>query len=121
MPIYEYSCKKCKKRHELLQRMSDAQLTICPSCGGELKKLMSNTSFVLKGSGWYLTDYADKKKEDSKPKPSTSTSGDSGCDSSASTEPKAEPTAETKSETKTEKAETTTSDSTTKTDASAKP
>jgi len=64
MPIYEYKCTKCKKQFEVVQKITDAPLTECSSCGGELKKLITNTSFVLKGSGWYVTDYPsnDRKK-----------------------------------------------------------
>ncbi len=60
MPIYEYECTVCSERREYLQRFSDEPLKVCPSCGGELKRLISNSSFILKGSGWYLTDYARK-------------------------------------------------------------
>jgi putative FmdB family regulatory protein len=62
MPIYEYGCMKCGKTHEIMQKFSDAPLALCPECGGEVKKLISNTSFVLKGTGWYATDYASSKK-----------------------------------------------------------
>lgn len=61
MPIYEYECTKCKKHHEIMRKITEKPLTICPSCGGKMKKLISNTSFVLKGSGWYATDYASSK------------------------------------------------------------
>ena len=64
MPIYEYECTKCNKHFEIMRKISDDPLTSCRECGGELKKLITNTSFVLKGSGWYVTDYpsADRKK-----------------------------------------------------------
>jgi len=65
MPIYEYACLKCRKHHEIMQKITEAPLTICPSCGGSMKKLISNTSFVLKGTGWYATDYASSKGKDS--------------------------------------------------------
>jgi len=65
MPIYEYACLKCRKHHEIMQKITEAPLTICPSCGGSMKKLISNTSFVLKGTGWYATDYASSKGRDS--------------------------------------------------------
>ena len=65
MPIYEYKCEKCGKEHEVMQKMTEKPLTVCESCGGRLKKLISNTSFVLKGSGWYVTDYADKNLKSS--------------------------------------------------------
>lgn len=64
MPVYEYKCTKCDKQFEVTQKITDNPLTECTSCGGELKKLITNTSFVLKGGGWYITDYpsADRKK-----------------------------------------------------------
>lgn len=62
MPIYEYGCMKCGKTHEIMQKFSDAPMTVCPDCGGEVRKMISNTSFVLKGTGWYATDYASNKK-----------------------------------------------------------
>ncbi|MBF0558931.1 MAG: zinc ribbon domain-containing protein [Nitrospirae bacterium] len=58
MPIYEYECIKCGLTTEAMQKFSDAPLTTCAECGGQLKKLISNSSFVLKGTGWYKTDYA---------------------------------------------------------------
>lgn len=69
MPIYEYACDACGQHHEIMQKISDQPLTHCPSCGGTMRKMISNTSFVLKGSGWYKTDYAaDRKKgKDTKP------------------------------------------------------
>lgn len=61
MPIYEYGCHKCGKTTEIMQKFSDQPLSRCPSCGGKVSKIMSNCSFQLKGSGWYVTDY--KKKD----------------------------------------------------------
>jgi putative FmdB family regulatory protein len=58
MPIYEYKCDACKKVDEVLLRFSDPAPTECSFCGkGPLTKLISQTSFALKGSGWYVTDY----------------------------------------------------------------
>jgi putative FmdB family regulatory protein len=57
MPLYEYKCSDCEKVHEVIQKFSDAPLEICPSCQGPLTKLMSMSSFSLKGTGWYTTDY----------------------------------------------------------------
>jgi putative FmdB family regulatory protein len=59
MPIYEYHCGKCGD-FEVMQRISDAPLTTCPTCRRKVTKLISSTSFQLKGSGWYVTDYARK-------------------------------------------------------------
>lgn len=62
MPIYEYKCRKCGKVSEYIQKFSDPPITNCEKCGtaDSLEKLVSLGSFHLKGSGWYLTDYAKK-------------------------------------------------------------
>jgi putative FmdB family regulatory protein len=57
MPLYEYSCNKCSKHFEMLQSIGTDSAK-CPDCGSDCKKLISATSFQLKGSGWYKTDYA---------------------------------------------------------------
>ena len=98
MPIYEYECMTCGKRQEVLQRHDDTPLTTCSNCGGHMKKLMSSTSFVLKGTGWYKNDYAskstknekaDKEKADKTEKTATAEkSGDAS--SGKETAPKAE-------------------------------
>lgn len=58
MPVYEYECSECRKVFEVQQRISDEPLTHCPECAGEVKKLMSMSSFQLKGGGWYSDGYA---------------------------------------------------------------
>ena len=63
MPIYEYQCRKCNAHVEILQKITDKPLTKCGKCGGRLEKQWSSTSFQLKGTGWYVTDYAAKKAE----------------------------------------------------------
>lgn len=66
MPIYEYKCLNCGKDHEIMRKITDKPLLKCPDCGGKMKKMISNTSFVLKGTGWYATDYpSDKNKKES--------------------------------------------------------
>ena len=60
MPIYEYQCAACAQVVERWQKISDAPLTECAACGGSLHKLISSCAFHLKGSGWYVTDYAGK-------------------------------------------------------------
>jgi putative FmdB family regulatory protein len=61
MPIYEYRCGECGAQTEILQRISDAPLTVCPKCGKTaLTKLVSAAGFQLKGTGWYATDFKDK-------------------------------------------------------------
>lgn len=68
MPIYEYKCDKCDHRLEKLQKISDEPAKTCPECGKDsLRKLVSAAAFKLKGTGWYETDFKDKKsKKDEK-------------------------------------------------------
>lgn len=65
MPIYEYECTKCGKMTEAIQKFSDPPLSECSHCHGELHKLISMSTFHLKGSGWYVTDYAGKNQSTS--------------------------------------------------------
>lgn len=73
MPIYEYRCQVCQHEIEVMQKMSEDALTTCPECGKEgLTKLISRSSFQLKGTGWYQTDFKntpDKAKTVSENKP----------------------------------------------------
>jgi putative FmdB family regulatory protein len=62
MPIYEYRCHRCGKTVEIMQKFSDLPLSRCPWCSGKVSKIISNCSFQLKGSGWYVTDYKKKDK-----------------------------------------------------------
>jgi len=98
MPIYEYRCKECGHKLEALQKLSDAPLLTCPSCGkAALSKLVSAAGFQLKGSGWYATDF---KSSGNKPaaKPAADGAGEGkAAESSASTS-----TPDTKSDTKSE-------------------
>ena len=64
MPLYEYQCSKCDHVWELIQRMSDAPPKTCPKCRSrKVGKMMSRTSFVLKGSGWYADGYSGKSNK----------------------------------------------------------
>lgn len=69
MPIYEYLCEKCGSHIEVIQKISDAPLKRCTKCRGKLEKTVSRTSFQLKGSGWYVTDYSRKDAEAGKSAP----------------------------------------------------
>ena len=60
MPIYEYECRKCKAHVEAFQKVSDKPLTKCRKCGGKLERKISAPAIQFKGSGWYVTDYANK-------------------------------------------------------------
>jgi len=67
MPIYEYECPKCGRIDEVLQKFSDKPLGRCKHCSGKLHKLISHSSFHLKGTGWYVTDYANISQSSAKP------------------------------------------------------
>ena len=84
MPIYEYRCPKCGE-FEFTQRITEPPLKKCPTCRSKVAKLISNTSFQLKGSGWYITDYA--RKSSPEPTSKAESSGDGKAGSTAS-EPK---------------------------------
>ena len=112
MPIYEYSCQKCGVV-EVTQRITENPLAKCPKCKSKVKKLISNTSFQLKGTGWYVTDYARKgqngeAKSDNGSKPASSSS-------SSSADSKSESKSETKSETKKGDSSSTSTDKSTST------
>ena len=63
MPLYEYECDACGKRFEVIQKFSDQPVEVCTKCGkGPVRKLLSSPAIQFKGSGWYVTDYAQKGK-----------------------------------------------------------
>ena len=64
MPIYEYQCRRCEHRFELIQKFSDKPRKRCPECSGTVKRLISPPAIRFKGSGWYVTDYANKKSNE---------------------------------------------------------
>lgn len=81
MPIYEYVCQACGQHKEVLQKISDAPLTVCDACGApKLAKQISSSGFRLTGSGWYETDFKGSKKS----KPAESSGGESSSGSSDS-------------------------------------
>jgi len=61
MPVYEYKCDSCGREFELFQRISEPEAKTCKFCQGPIRKLISLTTFHLKGGGWYVTDYGGKK------------------------------------------------------------
>lgn len=84
MPIYEYQCESCGERTEAIQSFDDPPLAVCPHCGGRLKKLMSAPAFQFKGTGWYVTDYADEgKKKEAEKGSSKDEGGKAGTEESA--------------------------------------
>jgi putative FmdB family regulatory protein len=109
MPLYEYECDACGQRFEVIQKFSDARIETCQECGkGPVRRLLSSPAIQFKGSGWYITDYAQKGKSDAAGKQDTSDRSDKAdkADKSekADTADKAGKAAKTeKAESKTEK------------------
>ena len=109
MPLYEYRCNKCEKKFEVIRKFSDPPLTEHEGCGGSVEQMLSAPAFQLKGTGWYVTDYAKagaKPASDSGSKSGESeskTSESKGSDGKAAdTKTSDKPASESKSETKTE-------------------
>jgi len=95
MPIYEYRCEKCGD-FEQTQRISDPALDRCPTCRRKVRRLISNTSFQLKGSGWYVTDYAragrnSDGKDSAKDSETSSSKSDSKTESKSDSKPDSKP------------------------------
>jgi putative FmdB family regulatory protein len=96
MPLYEYQCAECGRIEEAIQKFSDAPLTACRHCSGKLNKLISQSSFHLKGTGWYVTDYSkkpaaassDKNTDPATTDSKTSNTGDSKTSNTGSSESK---------------------------------
>jgi putative FmdB family regulatory protein len=100
MPIYEYACDKCGHEFEAEQRITDAPLKSCPACRGrKVRRLISRTSFVLKGSGWYSDLYSSSGTASGKSEPGADAGGES---KTPETKPESK-TEPAKSDTKTDK------------------
>jgi putative FmdB family regulatory protein len=61
MPLYEYECQQCKRHTEKIQKFSDAEITICPHCGGPLERVISAPAIAFKGGGWFKDGYGNAK------------------------------------------------------------
>jgi putative FmdB family regulatory protein len=101
MPIYEYECEKCGE-FEQMQRITDPPLARCPTCKRKVRRLISSTSFQLKGTGWYVTDYAKSGSGNGGKKKGGGDSSSSDSSSSSSSDTKSEGKSESKSESKSE-------------------
>ena len=95
MPIYEYECTSCCKVIEVIQRMTEDPLTNCPDCSGPVYKLVSRSSFQLKGGGWYADGYSSKSSNGSGSTPKDKSTKDK---STKNTSPKAEKTTSSSSD-----------------------
>ena len=89
MPTYDYRCDRCERTFEVRQRISEAALTTCDRCGGPIHRLLAAAPFILKGGGWYVTDYPSegrkKGMESEKTAASTSPSTSSATTTSTTT------------------------------------
>lgn len=63
MPTYEYACDRCGRTYEVWQRISEPPLTRCQHCQGPIRRLLAPAAFILKGSGWYVTDYPSESRK----------------------------------------------------------
>jgi putative FmdB family regulatory protein len=99
MPIYEYKCDKCGV-FEVMQRITESPLRKCPTCKGKVDRQISRGSFILKGSGWYATDYAKKSTGGNGEASTPATDGGStnaASDSSSKSGSESKPASESKS------------------------
>ena len=91
MPTYEYECAACHRVFEIRQRISEPPLTKCDVCGGAVHRLLSAAPFILKGEGWYVTDYpSESRKKAREAEKSSSSSADSSSKSETKSEAKSE-------------------------------
>jgi putative FmdB family regulatory protein len=95
VPTYEYECSKCHRVFEVRQRISEPALTKHEGCGGEVHRLISPTPFILKGEGWYVTDYPSEARKKAKAAEKSSNGGDTKSD--AKGDAKSESKTDTKS------------------------
>lgn len=101
MPIYEYRCTGCGHTFEVMQKFSDRPVKKCPECKGKVEKLLSAPGLLFKGTGWYVTDYANPSRKKAM-EAEKSGSGNGGGKPSEKAEAKAGKT-EAKSETSSKK------------------
>jgi len=94
MPIYEYQCQKCNAHTEAFQKVTDKPLSKCPKCGGKLEKLISAPAIQFKGSGWYVTDYANKATKGEKSESESTSSTEKKADKKAKESSPAKKTSE---------------------------
>ncbi|MBW6504654.1 zinc ribbon domain-containing protein [bacterium] len=87
MPIHEYRCRKCESVVERIEGMRDRPMRKCPSCGGRVDQMISSSAFVLKGTGWYATDYGTKNHDNGngkgKEKPKAKETPEASCPAAA--------------------------------------
>lgn len=88
VPIYEYECEVCHHRFEVIQKISDKPIKKCVLCEGKVHKLLSAPGLLFKGSGWYVTDYANPERKKAMEAEKKAASADSGSTKTESKESK---------------------------------
>jgi putative FmdB family regulatory protein len=76
VPTYEYECEQCHRSFEIRQRITAEPLTCCETCGGRLRRLLSPAPFILKGKGWYVTDYPSEARKKAREAEQAATPGE---------------------------------------------
>lgn len=97
MPTYEYQCTDCGREFEVRQRISEPALTRCEQCGGTVKRLLSAAPFILKGEGWYVTDYPSESRKKAREAEKSGGDGAAKKDAGTADKPAAEKPAATPS------------------------
>ena len=83
MPTYEYECDACHRVFEVRQRITENPLTTCDACGGAVHRLLSAAPFILKGEGWYVTDYPSESRKKARDSEKSSSSSSASTDKPA--------------------------------------
>jgi putative FmdB family regulatory protein len=87
MPLYEYECTACHKHTEKIQKFSDPEITLCPSCGGKLERVISAPAIAFKGGGWYADGYGNAKPKSAGSSEGGSSEGSSGAGAGSESKP----------------------------------
>jgi putative FmdB family regulatory protein len=90
VPTYEYECDACHRTFEVRQRISEPALTACDVCGGSVRRLLSPAPFILKGGGWYVTDYPSESRKKAMDAEKSSSSSSTTSDKSDTSSDKAD-------------------------------
>src|SRR5574342_241391 len=102
MPTYEYECPRCPRVFELKQRITEPALETCDRCGGPVHRLLSAAPFILKGEGWYVTDYPSEARKKAKETTAKETTGKESASKGDGGSAEAKPAASSESKSSTE-------------------